>query len=63
MSQQEGSPAPRRYDPGIGPPSTATVIGIVVMSIIILIASGYVIYNYSSFGPNKPAQTTSTTAR
>ena len=30
-------------------PSTATVIGIVVVSIIILIASGYMIYNYSSF--------------
>jgi hypothetical protein len=54
---------PQHYDPGIGPPSSATVIGIVVISIIILIASGYMIYNYSSFTPNKGAQTTSTTAR
>jgi hypothetical protein len=57
----------QRYDPGIGPPSSATVIGIVVISIFILIASGYMIYNYSSFAPNKPAQktsqNTSTTAR
>lgn len=48
------------YDPGIGPPSSATVIGIVVISIFILIASGYMIYNYSSFTPTKAAQTTST---
>jgi hypothetical protein len=48
------------YDPGIGPPSSATVIGIVVISIVILIASGYMIYNYSTFTPHKPAQPTST---
>jgi hypothetical protein len=54
---------PQQFDPGIGPPSTATVIGIVVVSIVILIASGYMVYNYSSFGPSKPAQTTSTTTR
>lgn len=48
------------YDPGIGPPSSATVIGIVVISIFILIASGYMIYNYSSFTPTKAAQTTTT---
>jgi hypothetical protein len=50
-------------DRAIAPPSSATVIGIVVVSIIILIASGYMIYSYSNFSPNKPAQTTSTTAR
>jgi hypothetical protein len=54
---------PQKYDPGIGPPSSATVIGIVVISIIILIASGYMVYNYSSFTPKKAAQTTSTTVR
>ena len=54
---------PQQYDPGIGPPSSATVIGIVVISIIILIASGYMIYNYSTFTPSKPAQTTSTKAQ
>lgn len=43
----------------IGPPSSATVIGIVVVSIIILIASGYMVYNYSSFRPSAPKQTTS----
>jgi hypothetical protein len=47
----------------IGPPSSATVVGIVIGSIIILIASGYMIYNYSSFRSNPPAQTTSTTAK
>jgi hypothetical protein len=44
-------------------PSSATVVGIVVVSIIILIASGYMVYNYASFRPNPSAQTTSTTAR
>jgi len=53
----------QHYDPGIGPPSSATVIGIVVVSIAILIASGYMIYNYSNFRPGAPAQATSTTAR
>lgn len=52
---------PKQYDPGIGPPSSATVIGIVVISIVILIASGYMVYNYSSFGTGK-AQTTSQSA-
>ena len=50
-------------DRAIGPPSTATVIGIVVVSIIVLIASGYMVANYSSFRPSAPAQTTSTPAR
>jgi hypothetical protein len=50
-------------DRAIAPPSSATVIGIVVVSIVILIASGYMIYNYSNFRPSPPAQTTSTTAR
>jgi hypothetical protein len=54
---------PPQYDPGIGPPSSATVVGIVVISIVILIASGYMVYNYSSFSAGKAAQTTSTTAR
>jgi hypothetical protein len=54
---------PQKYDPGIGPPSSATVIGIVVISIVILIASGYMVYNYSSFAPNKAAQTTTSTAK
>jgi hypothetical protein len=50
-------------DRAIRPPSSATVTGIVVISIVILIASGYMIYNYSSFRPSAPAQTTSTPAR
>jgi hypothetical protein len=50
-------------DRAIAPPSSATVVGIVVVSIFILIASGYMIYNYSSFRPSPPAQTTSSTAR
>jgi len=54
---------PDYEDRAVAPPSSATVIGIVVVSIIILIASGYMIYNYSSFKPSAPAQTTSTTAR
>ena len=48
-------------DRAIAPPSSATVVGIVVVSIFILIASGYMIYNYSSFRASPPAQTTSTT--
>ena len=54
-------------DRAIAPPSSATVVGIVVGSIVVLIASGYMIYNYSTFSPSKPAQktsqSTSTTAR
>ena len=55
---------PDYNDRAIGPPSSATMIGIVVVSIIILFASGYMIYNYSSFTP-KPttSQSTSPTAR
>jgi hypothetical protein len=44
-------------DPSVGPPSSATVIGIVVLSIVILIASAYMIYNYSSISPRPSAQT------
>ena len=54
---------PDYNDNAIGPPSSATVIGIVIVSIVILIASGYMVYNYSSFRPGTPAQATSTTAR
>jgi hypothetical protein len=54
---------PEYNDPSVGPPSSATVIGIVVVSIVILIASGYMIYNYSSLSPRPPAQTTSSTTR
>jgi hypothetical protein len=54
---------PQQYDPGIGPPSSATVIGIVVISVVVLIASGYMVYNYSNFSTGKAAQTTSTPAR
>lgn len=50
-------------DRAIRPPSSATVIGIIVGSIFILIASAYMIYNYSNFRPSTPAQTTSTPAR
>jgi len=50
-------------DRAIAPPSSATVVGIVVGSIMILIASGYMIYNYSNFRPAPPAQATSTPAR
>ena len=48
-------------DRAVAPPSSATVVGIVVVSIVVLIASGYMIFNYSNFGPSKPAQTTTTT--
>ena len=44
---------PDYEDRAVAPPSSATVIGIVVVSIIILIASGYMIYNYSSFKPSR----------
>ncbi len=54
---------PEYDDRAIAPPSSATVVGIVVVSIFILIASGYMIYNYSSFRPSAPAQATSSTAR
>ena len=47
----------------IGPPSSATVVGIVVVSVFILIASGYMVYNYSNFRPSPAVQTTSTPAR
>jgi len=54
----------RDYDDrAIAPPSSATVVGIVVVSIIILIASGYMIYSYSNFRGSPAAQATSTTAR
>jgi hypothetical protein len=56
---------PEYNDPSVGPPSSATIIGIVVVSIGILIASGYMIYNYSNLSPRPPApaQSTSSTAR
>jgi hypothetical protein len=54
---------PEYNDPSVGPPSSATVIGIVVVSIGILIASGYMIYNYSNLSPRPPAQSTSSTGR
>jgi hypothetical protein len=54
---------PDYNDPAVGPPSSATVIGIVVVSIVILIASGYMIYNYSSFRPSESAKTAPATAR
>jgi len=53
----------QHYDPGIGPPNSATLIGIVVVSVVILVASGNMIYSYSNFRPSAPAQTTSTSAR
>jgi hypothetical protein len=52
---------PDYNDPSVGPPSSATVIGIVVVSVLILIASGYMIYNYSSLSPRPPAPSTQTT--
>ncbi len=54
---------PDYNDKAVGPPSSATVIGIVIVSIVVLIASGYMIYNYSSFKPSAPTQTTTTTGR
>ena len=54
---------PEYDDRAIAPPSSATVVGIVVVSIFILIASGYMIYNYSSFRGPPAAQTTPSTAR
>jgi hypothetical protein len=50
-------------DPATARPSSAMVVGIIVVSIIIMIASVYMVYNYSNFRPNPAAQTTSTTAR
>lgn len=52
---------PEYNDPSVGPPSSATIMGIVVVSIGILIASGYMIYNYSNLSPRPAAQTTQTT--
>lgn len=49
-------------DPSVGPPSSATIIGIIVVSIVVLIASGYMIYNYSSFSP-RPAPTAPASTR
>jgi Na+/H+-translocating membrane pyrophosphatase len=48
-------------DRAIAPPSSATVIGIVIFSILILIASGYMIYNYSSVRPAAQSTHTATT--
>jgi hypothetical protein len=48
---------PDHYDErGIAPPSSATVLMIVIMSIVVLAASGYVIYNYSAPRPDPNAQ-------
>ena len=44
------------------PPSSATVLAIVVLSVVILIASGYMVYNYSSSRPTPTVPTTSTNA-
>jgi hypothetical protein len=63
MLSAEGGMMPDYNDNAVGPPSSATVIGIVVVSIVVLIASGYMIYSYSSFKPSAPAQTTTTTGR
>ena len=54
---------PDHDDRAVGPPGSATVIMIVAVSIVVLIASGYMIYSYSNFRPSPPAQSTSTTAR
>jgi hypothetical protein len=49
-------------DRAIAPPSSATVMGIVIFSIVMLIASGYMVYNYSSPRSVGPAtQTTQAT--
>jgi hypothetical protein len=53
---------PDYNDRATAPPSSATVVMIVVLSIIILIASGYMIYNYSSVRPNVAPQSTPTKA-
>jgi len=50
-------------DRAIAPPGPATVWMIVIVSIIILIASGYMIYNYSSARPAAQTQTTSPAAK
>jgi hypothetical protein len=55
---------PEYHDPATAPPSTTTLTMIVVMSIIILIGSGYMIYNYSSMSPAaKSTSTPASTAR
>jgi hypothetical protein len=48
------------YDePSIAPPGPATVVMIVIFSVLILIASGYMIYTYSGSGSRSgPAATT-----
>ena len=51
-------------DPAIAPPSSATVAMIIAVSIVILIASGYMVYTYSSVSPSTPAaEASSTTGR
>jgi hypothetical protein len=54
---------PEYDEPSIAPPGPATVIMIVIVSIVVLIASGYMIYTYSGSRPSPAAQTTSTPAR
>ena len=56
---------PDHDDRAIAPPSSATVVGIVVGSIVVLIASGYMIYTYSGSGSrtSPAAQTSSTPAQ
>jgi hypothetical protein len=41
---------PDHDEPSIAPPGTTTVVMIVIFSIFILIASGYMIYTYSGSG-------------
>lgn len=51
---------PNYDDRAVAPPGSATVVMIVILSIIVLIASGYVIYNYSSPRPNPATQSAPT---
>lgn len=51
---------PEHDDRASAPPSSATVLMIVALSIVILIASGYMVYNYSSSRPNPVVQSTPT---
>jgi hypothetical protein len=49
---------PDHDEPSIAPPGPATVVMIVVFSILILIASGYMIYTYSGSGLRSGAAAT-----
>jgi len=54
---------PEYDDRASAPPSSATVWMIVALSIVVLIASGYMVFNYSSARPTPAAPSMSTNAK